>query len=444
MVGRNGIIILRNRGWNSVAPSLDLLRNRTTMSHGGGGASQHSTHDVGRSETGTSSPRPPTLVQRILALDRSSELAQQYTPLILFHPDETPDDVQNGAPRTGDSYSYVAVGHAHKSLVDSTLIHCEDDDGVPIFVRDRLPNRFGIMTDVLRLSVDSQIRDDAREFRSRDGDSEYNGCPYDRPELFRKRTIAFAHVTDHLLSTGIISHKHSDAYPIYPFAGGEDTAVNEKTVLAHVNRSTAPYLGIDSVGVHLNCYVCHREGEHRGATGSPVNAKKIGGVWLAKRSPTKSHHPNYWDSTVAGGQPAGLSLVDNIVKEAQEEAGVPSTWIQGESSVTSDTKFSDHTNDPLTITTAKPDGTCMKRSMYYSCDLQVPHGWTPTPVDGEVSEFRLYSMKELEEELRHGDSVRPAIRAVLLDFMIRHDALGRDEKVCNLRDAMRRERLLLW
>jgi hypothetical protein len=86
----------------------------------------------------------------------------------------------------------------------------------------------------------------------------------------------------------------------------------------------------------------------------------------------------------------------------------------------------------------------MKRSLYYSCDLQVPHGSTPTPVDGEVSEFRLYSMKELEEELRHGDSVRPAIRAVLLDFMIRHEALEGEEETNNLKDAMRRERLLLW
>ena len=445
-IGRNGIILC-NRGWNSVVP---FLHNNRTMMSQQGDASQHATHDVGRSATGTSlsSRPPPTLIQRILALDKSSELAHQYTPLILFQdPDETPNDDVNGVPHIGDdSSSYVAVGHAHKSLVDSTLIHCRDDGGEPIFARDRLPNRFGIMTDVLRLCMDAQIRDDARKklVQSRDTSSEVDGCRYDdRRELFRKRTCAFANVTDHLLSTGIISHKHSDVYPIYPFAGGEDTTVNEKTVLAHVNRSTAPYLGIDSVGVHLNCYVCQHEGEHRGAV-SPVNAEKIRGVWLAKRSPTKSHHPNYWDSTVAGGQPAGLSLVDNIVKEAQEEAGVPSKWIQGKSSVTSDTKFSDHTNDPLTITTAKPDGTCMKRSLYYSCDLQVPHGWTPTPVDGEVSEFRLYSMKELEEELRHGDSVRPAIRAVLLDFMIRHEALEKDEKVCNLRDAMRRERLLLW
>jgi len=167
---------------------------------------------------------------------------------------------------------------------------------------------------------------------------------------------------------------------------------------------------------------------------------------LPKRASTKSHHFGYWDCTVAGGHPINLSLVDNIVKESKEEAGVPAEWILHESSMDddSDTLFSDNTHDPLMITTAKSDGTCMKRSLYYSCDLQVPNSWTPTPVDGEVSEFRLYSIKELEEELRFGDIVRPSIRAVLVDFMIRHEQLKGEDDINLLRDAMRRSRLLLW
>ena len=86
----------------------------------------------------------------------------------------------------------------------------------------------------------------------------------------------------------------------------------------------------------------------------------------------------------------------------------------------------------------------MKRSLYYSADLQVPPDWTPTAVDGEVSEFKLYSMEELEQELRVGNSVRPAMRAVLLDFMMRHNALKGEDDNGELRDAMRRERLMLW
>jgi 8-oxo-dGTP pyrophosphatase MutT (NUDIX family) len=147
----------------------------------------------------------------------------------------------------------------------------------------------------------------------------------------------------------------------------------------------------------------------------------------------------FWDPTDAGGQPVNLSLYENIIKEAYEEAGVPSDWL-------CHPLFTDHTEDPLTITTAKPDGSCLKRSIYYSFDLQVSQDWRPTAVDGEVSEFKLYSVPELEEELKYGDSIRPAMRSVLLDFMIRH-GLWKESyngEVEELRKAMRRNRMSLW
>ena len=381
----------------------------------------------------SSSSHLPTLLDQIRDLDKSSELASQYTPLIIFHPASSGINNGNDMPISNDSSSNVVVGHVHTPLIDSTVLHCTNDEGDPIFVMDKLQNRLGVMTDVLRLHADSQLQ-------------KRIGYTYNHDENFHMRTAAFEHVTDHLLSTRIITRKHSDEYPIYSFtemsnidkgADGSLHCPKGKTVLAHVNRSTAPYLGIDSVGVHLNCYVCHHDGE---SDSEPA----IKGVWLAKRAPTKLHFPNYWDSTVAGGQPANLSLFDNIIKEAQEEAGVPEEWIRRQPPISSDTYLTDHTHDPLTITTAKRDGTCMKRSIYYSFDLKVPHSWKPTPIDGEVSEFRLYSMQELEEELRFGEGVRPSMRAVLLDFMMRHDVLRGEDNLNDLRDAMRRKRIELW
>ena len=51
-------------------------------------------------------------------------------------------------------------------------------------------------------------------------------------------------------------------------------------------------------------------------------------MWIARRSPTKSKFPGLFDHIVDGGQPAGLSLMDNAVKECEEEAGIPTdvTW----------------------------------------------------------------------------------------------------------------------
>jgi isopentenyldiphosphate isomerase len=333
-------------------------------------------------------------------------------------------------------------------LIESTLLRCTDENGDPTFVKERWTNDVGVVTAVLRLSMDTQTHKEWND----------SGGEFDRTELFRKRTAAFDRVTNHLISSGVISRKHDDVYPICPFlkpsasdtGGGGGSAHGKKVVLAHVNRNAAPYLGVDSVGVHLHCYVCHEECGPGGSGGIPASRPRITGVWLAKRAAAKAHYPGYWDPTVAGGQPANLSLVENVIKEAQEEAGVPAEWIAPgearEAPTTPTTLFSDHTGDPLTIATAKPDGTCLKNSCYYSCDLRVPCAWTPVPVDGEVSEFRLYSMEELEEEVRRGNRVRPAMRAVLLDFMLRHGRLkgGGGEDLEELRGAMRRKRLLLW
>lgn len=46
-------------------------------------------------------------------------------------------------------------------------------------------------------------------------------------------------------------------------------------------------------------------------------------LWVARRSTTKPTWPGMLDHIVAGGQPAGISLADNVVKECQEEAGIP-------------------------------------------------------------------------------------------------------------------------
>ena len=368
----------------------------------------------------TSSSQPPntSLLERIRALDRSKELKHNYTPMIFYHPD-------NGSTQQ----HYVAVGHVETSFINSTLIHCKDENDDPIFILDKMSNTNGIKTDVLRLKMDIQLQ---QQQQSASDTTQYI---YDYRKLFQRRTIAFEHVTKHLLSCGVISRKHTDMYPIYPFTKKKDDYEgNKKEILAHVNRNSAPYLGVDSVGVHLHCYVCED---------TTAVCNKPTGIWLAKRAANKSHHPNLYDPAVAGGQPSNLSILENIVKEAYEEAGVLSEWIYHNSK---DRTFSDHTHDPLTITTAKSDGSCMKRSLYYSGDLRVPNCWVPTAVDGEVAEFKLYTMRELEDELRHGNSVRPSMVAVLLDFMIRHKVLciESEDNIKDLSDAMRRERMSLW
>ena len=46
-------------------------------------------------------------------------------------------------------------------------------------------------------------------------------------------------------------------------------------------------------------------------------------MWIGRRSPTKSTWPGLLDHLVAGQQPSGITPMENVLKEAEEEAGVP-------------------------------------------------------------------------------------------------------------------------
>ena len=50
-------------------------------------------------------------------------------------------------------------------------------------------------------------------------------------------------------------------------------------------------------------------------------------MWIGRRARDKPTFPGMLDNFVAGGQPIGIGLMDNLIKEAAEEAGVPAAVI---------------------------------------------------------------------------------------------------------------------
>ena len=44
---------------------------------------------------------------------------------------------------------------------------------------------------------------------------------------------------------------------------------------------------------------------------------------MPRRSYNKPTFPGELDNTVAGGQPAGIGMLDNLIKECAEEAAIP-------------------------------------------------------------------------------------------------------------------------
>ena len=69
-----------------------------------------------------------------------------------------------------------------------------------------------------------------------------------------------------------------------------------------------PWFGVRAFGPHMTGYVRRKDGLH---------------IWVPRRSFTKPTFPGQLDNTVAGGQPAGIGLHDNLIKECAEEASIP-------------------------------------------------------------------------------------------------------------------------
>ena len=106
-----------------------------------------------------------------------------------------------------------------------------------------------------------------------------------------------------LKSEGIIKGWRDELYAV------SDGFYNEP--LFFVERASAPFLGIMQYGVHINGIVKSNADIDIDADDGMEN------MWIARRSPTKSTYPSMTDQIVAGGQAAGLGLMENVLKHVR-------------------------------------------------------------------------------------------------------------------------------
>ena len=79
-----------------------------------------------------------------------------------------------------------------------------------------------------------------------------------------------------------------------------------------LDRASVSAFGVRAYGIHLTGFV-----------------RKSGRifVWVPRRALDRVVSPGKWDNTVAGGQPAGLSLQENLIKECAEEANIGPDYV---------------------------------------------------------------------------------------------------------------------
>jgi len=164
-------------------------------------------------------------------------------------------------------------------------------------------------------------------------------------------------------------------------------------VLGQVDRGAIPVLGLAAEGVHLNGLVERADGLF---------------LWVARRSMSKRLDPGKLDHLVAGGMSAGLDPQTTVVKEAQEEAGIPAELAATARPVSR-----------IEYALERPEG--LRRDVLHCYDLLLPEGFVPVAEDGEVESFHLMPIQDVMALVRDTDSFKFNVNLVLIDLFIRRN-----------------------
>ncbi|TKW32677.1 hypothetical protein SEVIR_2G183100v4 [Setaria viridis] len=177
-----------------------------------------------------------------------------------------------------------------------------------------------------------------------------------------------------------------------------------------LERAAAPYFGIKAYGVHMNGYV-EKDGQKF--------------LWIGKRSDVKQTYPGMLDHLVAGGLPYGISCKENIIKECEEEAGIPRSVSTNATSVGA-------------ISYMDIEGFRYKRDVLFCYDLKLLADFVPNNEDGEVDSFRLIPVPHAANIIRRTEFFKPNCNLVIIDFLFRHGYINPDSRgYLNLLQSLR-------
>jgi isopentenyldiphosphate isomerase len=205
---------------------------------------------------------------------------------------------------------------------------------------------------------------------------------------FDGRSDAMAEVLAVLREEGMVPAWRDETYPVVRRFGD--------TPLLLMERAGVSVFGIRAFGVHMNGFVRRGNGIE---------------MWIARRSRTKPTFPGMLDNTVAGGQPFGLTLAENLIKECGEEASIPPELAARAVPV-----------GAVSYMAAVEEG--MKPDVQYCFDLELPADFTPRPNDDEIEEFYLWPIEKVAEIVRETAEFKFNCNLVLIDFLIRHGLIG--------------------
>ena len=208
---------------------------------------------------------------------------------------------------------------------------------------------------------------------------------------FDSRSRAVAEVLGEMKAQGEIPLWRGEDYPVVARWGAAPAL--------KIERAAAALLGTRSFGVHVNGMV-------RSADGLKM--------WVAKRAANKQTAPGKLDHLVAGGQPFGLGVRENLIKEAGEEAGIPAK-LAARAVATG----------AVSYRCERPEG--LRDDVLFCYDLELPADFAPANTDGEVESFSLWPIAEVLARVRDTEDFKFNVALVVIDLAIRLGLIAPDD-----------------
>ena len=205
---------------------------------------------------------------------------------------------------------------------------------------------------------------------------------------FERRSAAMARVVADLVKRGLLPPERGEFYPV--------AAAFSEEPFFQLDRGAIPAFGIRAFGVHVNGFIRHDNGAIE--------------MWIARRAKDRMAYPSLLDNMVAGGQPIGLGLIENVIKECAEEADIPAN-LAAQARPTGAISYTYEAADGL-----KPD-------IIFCYDLALPEDFVPRNTDGEVAEFYRLSVGEVAKIVESSLEFKFNCNLVIIDFLIRHGFL---------------------
>ena len=214
------------------------------------------------------------------------------------------------------------------------------------------------------------------------------------PEVrdFEARSAVLEHAAQFLVEQGAVKSLRNEFYPVMPAWGAEP--------LMRVDRAVVAQFGVAAYGLHVNGFVRQPDG---GLS-----------LWIGRRARDREIAPGQLDNLIAGGQPIGLTLAENLAKEAQEEAGI-------------DAELAAKAMPVGAVTYLMETEAGLKPDTLFLYDLELDPGFEPTNTDGEVETFELWPLDRVAESVRTTNDWKFNVNLVIIDFLVRHGWLKPDE-----------------